>query len=235
MCTVSFVPVKNGYVFTFNRDENPERHTPHFIMQQKLAHKEIYFAKDSKAGGTWFAADSLGNVAMLFNGAYKKHEKEAAYKKSRGIILLELAAAKNMLQYFKEGNFTGIEPFSILMFESQQLYRLVWDGVRRHKTILLKEASYIFSSATLYDEETQRHRRQWLADRMQQQQIDSDALFHFHSHCKKDDTKNGLVIKRPGGCSTLSISQLEITPQATVIKHLDLKTGLQHEHKILLN
>ena len=109
MCTVSFVPVKNGFVFTFNRDEKPERHTTHFITQQKLAHKEIYFAKDSKAGGTWFVTDSLGNVAMLFNGAYKKHEKQAAYTKSRGIILLELAAAQNMLQYFKEENLKDIE------------------------------------------------------------------------------------------------------------------------------
>ena len=43
--------------------------------------KEIYFAKDSKAGGSWFAADNCGNIAMLFNGAFVKHEKKPVCKK----------------------------------------------------------------------------------------------------------------------------------------------------------
>jgi Transport and Golgi organisation 2 len=233
MCTVSVVPIKNGLVFTFSRDEKPERHTPHFMVHDQLAHKKIYYAKDSKAGGTWFAADSLGNAAMLFNGAFNKHEKQAAYKKSRGIILLQLVSANNMLRFYEEENLEGVEPFSILLFEADKLSRLTWDGTAKHISPLLKETSYIFSSATLYDEMIQQQRRLWLAEFFtQQQQITGHAIFQFHSYYKKEDKQNGLIIERPGGCSTLSISQLIVTTEAAEIKHLDLKTGEEYQQQI---
>lgn len=236
MCTVSVLPLQNGHVFTFSRDEKPERHTPHFITQQQLAHKEIYYAKDSRAGGTWFAADNRGNAAMLFNGAFKKHEKQQGYKKSRGIILLQLITALNMLRFFEEEELKGVEPFSILLFENKNLYRLTWDGVSKHITPLLNKTGYIFSSATLYDERIQQQRRLWLADFfIQQQQITSDGIFQFHSGYKSDDKENGLIIERPGSCSTLSISQLIITAGAAEMKHVDLITGKEYKHQIVFN
>jgi Transport and Golgi organisation 2 len=233
MCTVSVVPIKNGLVFTFNRDEKPERHTPHFMVHEKLAHKEIYYAKDSKAGGTWFAADSLGNAAMLFNGAFSKHEKQAVYKKSRGVILLAVISAQNMLRFYDAEDLEAVEPFSILLFENGKLYRLTWDGIIKHAAPLSNETNYIFSSATLYDEMMQQQRRLWLAEFfIQQQQITGNAMFQFHSYYKKEDKQNGLIIERPGGCSTLSISQLIVTTEAAEIKHLDLKTGEEYQHQI---
>ncbi len=236
MCTVSVVPIKNGRVFTFSRDEKPERYTPHFITNRKLGHKEIYYAEDSKAGGTWFSADSAGNAAMLFNGAFKKHEKQEAYRKSRGVILLELISAQNMLEFYKEENLEGVEPFSILLFESDELFRLTWDNAVKHITPLFNETSYIFSSATLYDEAIQKQRRLWLADFfIQQQQITSNAMFQFHSGYKSYDKQNGLIIERLGGCSTLSISQLVITADAAEMKHVDLITGKEYQHQIVFN
>ncbi|MGC4101831.1 NRDE family protein [Ferruginibacter sp.] len=235
MCTVSYVPIKDGYVFTFNRDEDPNRYTPHFITRQKLLQKEIFYAKDNKAGGTWFATDSLGNAAMLFNGAFTRHQKKTGYAKSRGVILLQLVAAQNMLDYFDNENMHTIEPFSIILFENKNLYRLVWDGMNKHVLPMQETNAHIFSSATLYEENIQQLRKEWLAEFMQQQIINSEALLHFHSNYKNTDKQNGMVIERPGGCSTLSISQAVITQQATVIKHVDLKTGMQYQQQILLN
>lgn len=235
MCTVSVVPAKGTYIFTFNRDENPERHTPHFIRRKKLAHKEIYFAQDSKAGGSWFIADSLGNVIMLFNGAFKKHVKEGAYKKSRGVILIEIAVAGDMLLRFKNMLLDGVEPFSVILFEHKNLYRLTWDGRDKHEALLLNETSYIFSSATLYSSDVQQQRRQWLKDYLKNTAVDSKTIFDFHAGYNKEDKENGLIIERPEGCSTLSISQAVVSYTGMQLKHVDLKTGQTHLQSILLN
>ena len=55
-----------------------------------LPNKKIIFPKDAKAGGTWFAAADTGVIAVLLNGAFKKHIAQPPYRKSRGLILLEI-------------------------------------------------------------------------------------------------------------------------------------------------
>lgn len=235
MCTVSFVPVKGQYIFTFNRDERPERYTPHFIRHKKLAQKEIYFAQDSKSGGSWFVADSLGNVLMLFNGAFKKHIKAAAYKKSRGLILMEIAAAEDMLLCFKNISLDEIEPFSIVLFENKKLYRLTWNGMYKSGTQLLNQTSYIFSSATLYSDDVQHQRRQWLCKFLQQTaEVNSSTVFSFHAGYNANDKENGLVIERRDSCSTLSISQVVISDDLIQLLHKDLKSGQTHQQSILV-
>lgn len=236
MCTVSFVPAKDGYVFTFNRDEKPDRYTPNFISQEQLQHKTVYFAKDSKAGGTWFAADSLGNVVMLFNGAFTKHEKLPVYVKSRGIILREMIAAQDAQQYFENRCLQGIEPFSVILFENKGLFRLTWDGVEKHAIKLLKEAAYIFSSSTLYSDTIQEMRRKWFASYLQMQpQVNSRSVMEFHSEYKREDRENGLIIEREAGCCTLSISQAVIQDNKLLMKHHDVRTGKIHQQQIALN
>lgn len=234
MCTVSFTPCNNGLVFTFSRDERSERHTGNFIISEQLPHKKIFFAQDSKAGGSWFAADSVGNVAMLFNGGFVTHVKKQGYAKSRGIILKEIAAAENMLLFFENVPLDEIEPFSVLLLENNQLYRLTWTGVEKNVLSLDNAAAYIFSSSTLYTEKTQLLRRQWFNKYSQQQSfINSQTIFDFHQTCNSHDKENGLVIERAGGCSTLSISQAVICDGQTVLKHLDLRTGDLHVQSIL--
>lgn len=236
MCTVSVVPAKGAYIFTFSRDEAPDRYTPLFAEQQQLPHKKIFFAKDSRAGGSWFTADDRGNIAMLFNGAFCRHEHNDSCTKSRGIILMELFAATGMKMHFEKAAFTGTAPFSVILFEQGILYRLTWDGLQKHVTALLRETGYIFSSATLYNENIQAARRQWLAHYLKtQQHIDGGALLHFHTTYNDGDKENGLVIKRPGSCSTLSISQAVVKPGVTVLKHIDLIGGQIFEQQIFSN
>ena len=234
MCTISFTPCSNGLVFTFSRDERPERHTGNFIISEQLPHKKIFFAQDSKAGGSWFAADSVGNVAMLFNGGFVTHVKKQGYAKSRGIILKEIAAAENMLLFFENVPLDKIEPFSVLLLENNQLYRLTWTGVEKNVLSLDNAAAYIFSSSTLYTKKTQLLRRQWFNKYLQQQSfINSQTIFDFHTTCNTHDKENGLVIERTGSCSTLSISQAVISCKQTLLKHLDLRTGDLHVQSIL--
>jgi uncharacterized protein with NRDE domain len=235
MCTVSFIATKQNYVFTFNRDEQALRQTPYFINKENVGFKTIYFTKDVLAGGTWFSADSKGNVAMLFNGAFSKHKKLHTYKKSRGVILRNLISANTIKASFNNENFLDTEPFSIILFEDKNLFRLVWDGEKKYEIPLEKNLPYIFSSATLYTDEVQEMRRQWMKDFIKNEQaITSDTVLNFHSNYKKEDKENGLIIYREGSCSTLSISQAVVEGDTILLKHIDIRTGKKYTDQIYI-
>jgi hypothetical protein len=235
MCTVSIIPVNDTIVFTFNRDENIKRQTPEYFVEKITERKTIYFAKDTLAGGSWFTADEYGNVALLFNGALKNHLKKTDYLKSRGLILLEIIASADPVLFFKNYNLDQIEAFSIILFFDSILYRLLWDGVAKITIILDKNEKHLFSSVTLYDEDTQQQRKEWLAHFVQNSVLTPDTIFQFHLTSHINDKENGLLIQRENGIHTLSISQMVISDSTIDIVHLDVKTNQSISKKISLN
>jgi hypothetical protein len=68
MCTVTFVPVKNGFIFTSNRDEKINRPTISPKIYEDFNFKLMY-PKDEKAGGTWIVSKNDGTCIVLLNGA----------------------------------------------------------------------------------------------------------------------------------------------------------------------
>jgi hypothetical protein len=235
MCTVSVVPTNRSLVFTFNRDEQPTRYTDVFVQETKLANKTIFYAKDSKKGGSWFAVDSLGNIAMLFNGAFVTHTKQEQYTQSRGAILLDVISADHIIQQFEKIDLTDVEPFSMVVYENETLQRLTWDGARKTAVDLNTSKEHIFSSATLYTPDVFLRRLNWLYSYLDTHTASAKNMLHFHANYKADDTQNGLIINRPQGCQTLSISQAEITKNAIILKHIDLKTNQTHTQTIALH
>ena len=121
MCTVSFVPTKNGICITSNRDEKITRSKA--ISPQKIIinNKEITFPKDPQAGGTWFAHDGK-NVIVLLNGAKEKHISAGNYKKSRGLIVLDLISAIDPFLEWETIVLQDIEPFTIVFFNGEKLF-----------------------------------------------------------------------------------------------------------------
>ncbi len=90
MCTVSFVFVKGKAILTHNRDEKAARPSAIEPLKYSINQQNIYFPKDQKAGGTWFAVAESGTVLVLLNGADEKHKLKTSYRKSRGLIFLDL-------------------------------------------------------------------------------------------------------------------------------------------------
>ena len=90
MCTVTYIPLTNHCYLTSNRDE-------HITRGQAIAPKkilangyELIYPKDADAGGTWIATKNTGEAIVLLNGGFYKHKSNPPYKKSRGIILLNI-------------------------------------------------------------------------------------------------------------------------------------------------
>ena len=111
MCTVSFVRSGDKTIITSNRDEEVLR--PAIAPKNYLINnKKIIFPKDPRAGGTWYAVDAQANVLVLLNGAAEKHLWNPPYRKSRGLIVLDLMGSDSPLQTWQTIDLDNIEPFT---------------------------------------------------------------------------------------------------------------------------
>ena len=127
MCTVSFVNSNGKYIITSNRDEKVAREKAIEPKIHLINDKKIFFPKDQKAGGTWYAVDDKAHIVVLLNGAKEKHELKSNYKKSRGLIVLDLISSESVILSWREINLDNIEPFTLVVFENQKLYQLQWN------------------------------------------------------------------------------------------------------------
>ena len=68
----------------------------------------ILFPKDPAGGGSWIAVNETRMHGVLLNGAIRAHQPEAPYRKSRGLILLDLIAESSPADAFEATDFTGL-------------------------------------------------------------------------------------------------------------------------------
>lgn len=234
MCTVSFVSVGNKKIITSNRDENIQRQSAAAPMAEIVNGQKLLFPKDAKAGGTWFAASERGVVSVLLNGAFVKHTPAPPYRKSRGLILLDIIAANDPFTSFSRIDLAHIEPFTVVHYLPGRLFELRWDGNKKYEKELDVSGNHIWSSATLYDEEVVAYRKR-LFDHF----IETSAMLtpgdvqHFHAN-NNNDEENGFVINRKTGLKTFSITQA-ITGQDEIhFKHTDLLQDKTFEETMIL-
>ena len=119
MCTVTFISTKEGCIITSNRDEKITREKAIPPQSYEINTKKIIFPKDQKAGGTWIA-HTENKIVVLLNGAHEKHVVKPSYRKSRGLIVVEIASANNSLALWKTIDLTEVEPFTIVLFENNK-------------------------------------------------------------------------------------------------------------------
>jgi uncharacterized protein with NRDE domain len=235
MCTVSFVQVNNSIVITSNRDENIQRPTAAAPDFELLGNKKIIFPKDAKAGGTWFAAASNGAVAVLLNGAFVKHTVNPPYRKSRGLILLDIIEADEPYAFFKEMNLDQIEPFTVILYLPDTLHELRWDGNIKHEKLLSVSGNYIWSSATLYTDEVIAERKNKFESFISTKKIITAELIHDFHNSNHGDKENGFIINRDTGMKTFSITQAIISSDQIDFIHTDLLQHQQYEEILHIN
>jgi len=234
MCTVSFISDNGKTIITSNRDENIQRETAAAPAFEVLNDKKIIFPKDNKAGGTWFAASDNGMVTVLLNGAFVKHYPAPPYRKSRGLVLLEIIESDEPLLFFKEMNLAKIEPFTVIFYQPGNLFELRWDGKQKHELKLDNRQNYIWSSATLYTDEVISQRKNLFEKFIAHTAILSpESIYNFHSN--NQDEENGFIINRQTGMKTFSITQAVLQQGAIKFLHHDLLQHQKFEETMHLN
>ncbi|MFZ4426329.1 MAG: NRDE family protein [Saprospiraceae bacterium] len=226
MCTVTFIPGGGGgFILSSSRDEFPDRKISGIVCRE-AKNGPIVFPQDSWEGGTWIAADARGFVLCLLNGAFDRHERIPPYRKSRGIMLLELMAADAIPEYFRAYNLAGIEPFTLIMAGKTVLWEFRWDGRRRYLRPCDPGTKQIWSSPTLYCEQARKRREAWFADWLGDgPEYSREAALDFHCGAGGGDTHDGLVIDRSGLVRTVSITQVVARHGASCLYYFDLCAG----------
>ncbi|WP_333599731.1 NRDE family protein [Flavobacterium sp.] len=223
MCTVSFVNANGKIIITSNRDEKTVRPNAIAPKNYHIHNKKIIFPKDSKAGGTWYAIDEHSNVVVLLNGAEEKHFIREHYRKSRGLIVLDIISSESPIRAWNDIDLNDIEPFTLVLFENQKLYQLRWNEVEKETKELETNQSHIWSSSTLYSKEIRAERAHWFHTFLDTKtQIHEEELFNFHRYTEEDNTDHGLVINRNDVLKTLSITQTVIEQNKVAIHYSDL-------------
>src|SRR5215203_4046611 len=113
MCTVTFIPLSDRVFITHNRDEQKSRTKALPPANYIINDQTVLFPKDSQGGGSWIGINKRGHSAVLLNGAFDKHIQAPSYRKSRGLILLDILASHDLLQTFQTIDLENIEPFTL--------------------------------------------------------------------------------------------------------------------------
>jgi uncharacterized protein with NRDE domain len=224
MCTVSFITSNEKFIITSNRDEQVLRPSAIEPRNYVVNGKNVIFPKDPKAGGTWFAIDEFSNVVVLLNGANEKHVFKERYRKSRGLIVLEVISAASPIVFWENIDLENIEPFTIVLVENQKLYELQWNEIAKSTIELDVKQSYIWSSATLYSEEIRKNRAEWFYNFLDTNpKVTAAEMLDFHRYTKPENAENGLVINRNNFLKTLSITQAVIQKNKVAVQYADLQ------------
>ena len=226
MCTVTFIPSGDKIFLTSNRDEKTRRSPALPPAFYPMRTGNILFPRDLDGGGTWFAIHENGNAVVFLNGAWSAHIPNPPYRKSRGLVLLDLIEEENPGTKFLSADFTSIEPFSAVIWQSGQLAEGRWDGKEKSFRHLAVSQPHIWSSVTLYPKEIALKREKWFAGWLQDNIAPSwQDIIDFHLFTGDGDKRNDLLMNRGEGAFTVSITSLEYGAQTARIKYLDFIKG----------
>ncbi len=228
MCTVTYIPQKEGYILTSNRDESALR-SPKNITQLTRSGQELLFPRDKGAGGSWIMASSKDRLVCLLNGAFERQERQLPYRISRGIMVMDFFDSPHANLFFEQYNFKGIEPFTLITYDNGQLFDFRWDGVQTHLLELDISKPHIWSSATLYDEGMQQKRKEWFAEWLNgRTDFSRMAILALHKEGGEGNPSIDFMMNRYNYLvQTVSITQVVSTNTIRQMFYHDLITNTQ--------
>jgi hypothetical protein len=134
MCTISFIPNKNGYLLAMNRDELKSRASaiPPSLHQSNSI--SLLYPQEP-SGGTWIAVNSRGILLALMNANTPEGSTLPAKSVSRGEIIPALLCkytGVEMDQALRVLPLTGMHPFRLfgIFALTHEIEQWAWDGRR---------------------------------------------------------------------------------------------------------
>lgn len=166
---------------------------------------------------------------VMVSGAFAPHIRKDEYKKSRGIVFLDIFDSDNPVKAFNEIDLQDIEPFTLVVWLKQNgtLWEMRWDEYEKFVTSLPADMPNMWSSVTLFDEAMIQRRRKWFDEwRLAQDNITGESIRWFHEHGGEGFERLNLNLNN-GATNTLSITGIEISEDRSVMYYHDLMTGEQ--------
>lgn len=223
MCTVSYQSNGRSFILTSSRDEHLTRARAFTPQWYSFSSGKIFFPKDATGNGTWMAYHENGQVMVLLNGGFVNHRSAPPYRKSRGLVFLEIFDCADPQNGFHQAELNNIEPFTLVIRTNEELFEARWDGQLKTVTALNPFQSYIWSSVTLYTNETIKEREEWFRAFIQAKPLlDPDQLIDFHRFAGNGNIENSILMKRGHELTTVSITQFSKLDQSSIFRYYDL-------------
>lgn len=223
MCTVTYLPLNNGFLLTSNRDERLSR--PLAVPPAKYISGalELVYPKDTLANGTWIASSNKQRTICLLNGGIEPHIPEPPYRMSRGLVVLDFFKSKSIEAFYNSYDLEGIEPFTLVVLEFGNLYELRWTGTEKLFKKLDELMPHIWSSVTLYTPETISLREKWFADFLDNNpHYTQDDIFQFHLFAGEGDSATDIRMSRMGLVKTVSVTSVLFKEDIHTMQYFDL-------------
>jgi len=224
MCTVTFCPSEEGWLLTSSRDVKYSRAKASFPTQ-KTANKILaLYPEDGLAKGTWIGVNSIGLTVCLLNGAFVKHKSTGNYVKSRGQIVLELLTTDAPKNYLSVSILEGIEPFTLVFIYKECLLEYRWDGMSLHKKHLDIKQKHLWSSVTLYSEQTIAQRQKLFRQWVQPKKLTEKECIAYHRIAFEElGPENSALMSRPEeDYGTVSLSCIKASKEKKTFFYQDL-------------
>jgi len=223
MCTVSFLPIENGFILTSNRDESKTRKA-NFPKTYNSKSGTVHFPQDPKSGGTWIASCETKMICLL-NGAFVKHKHNPPYKHSRGKVVLDAFDYPSFDDFRENYDFSNIEPHTLVMIDFEkdlEIIELKWDGETKHISPKQNNKTHIWSSVTLYPDEIIAQRESWFKNWIVKNEFTVSTIKKFHKTGGTGDVKNDLIMQRTDDLKTISVTSFEHKNEKTTMIYEDL-------------
>jgi hypothetical protein len=130
MCTVSFLPMEQGFALAMNRDEKKSRVAGEKPRKQRTG-RHFSLHPSEPGGGTWIGINQGGLALALINWHAQKPNEHARF--SRGIVVPHLLAAENLeraAKLFASLPLEHLNPFRLIAVSRSEraLMEGRWDG-----------------------------------------------------------------------------------------------------------
>ena len=223
MCILSYVPTKDGFVLTFNRDEVFSRKTKapdHYTIDDQ----QLVFPKDTKYGGSWIGINETRSVVGCMLNAKGKSPKIPS--KSRGVIFIDnlIRGGVNL----NENELCHIAPFTLLFFyvQSQVVVKYYWDGIDLKRENNPMSSPLVLCSSSLYTEAIISELREEFKNQISDKSEVENTTSSFHKKCLFYKN-HPIYLKKNSDIQTVSITTILKNKKGFTLTYADLQENTE--------
>ena len=215
MCIISFYKQNNQLILTHNRDESIDRIASNHILERSWEGKKYFAPVDEEKQGTWIFYNDDYLACILNGGKEKPITFQSSYRKSRGIVLLDIMKYDSVEEFVEHEDLSGIAPFTIFVndLKNKKTFLLFWDENRLDVNDLSDQNFVFRCSSTLYSLEKMRELENIF---IKFKHISPEEIFELHNSIKMND---GDVVQ---GKATTSITQIFVNESKISMKYCPL-------------